>query len=56
MRRRLGGLGGGGGKDKLLKFYTDDAPGLKLPPVRVPRLERAIFERRVCKLTQAIFL
>lgn len=35
LRRRLGGLGGGNsGKDKLLRFYTDDAPGLKLPPVR----------------------
>ena len=35
LRRRLTGAGASGGKsDKLLRFYTDDSPGLKLPPVR----------------------
>ncbi|XP_058110251.1 protein transport protein Sec61 subunit beta [Magnolia sinica] len=42
-RRRLGGggssgnfgAGGGGGSSNMLRFYTDDAPGLKITPTVV---------------------
>ncbi|XP_026661298.2 protein transport protein Sec61 subunit beta-like [Phoenix dactylifera] len=38
-RRRLGGGGGGGGASgggsNMLRFYTDDAPGLKMTPTVV---------------------
>ncbi|KAG6534909.1 protein transport protein Sec61 subunit beta-like [Zingiber officinale] len=39
-RRRLGGGGGsaggfGGGGSNMLRFYTDDAPGLKMTPTVV---------------------
>ncbi|XAR60460.1 hypothetical protein NMG60_11033857 [Bertholletia excelsa] len=42
-RRRLGGSsggsggfsGGGGGASNVLRFYTDDAPGLKISPTVV---------------------
>ncbi|XP_072975431.1 uncharacterized protein [Typha angustifolia] len=42
MRRRRvgggggsGGFGGGGGGSNMLRFYTDDAPGLKMTPTVV---------------------
>ncbi|KAK9124305.1 hypothetical protein Sjap_013907 [Stephania japonica] len=40
-RRRLtgasagGGVGGGGGGSNMLRFYTDDAPGVKITPTVV---------------------
>ncbi|XP_042475777.1 protein transport protein Sec61 subunit beta-like [Macadamia integrifolia] len=30
-----GGFGGGGGGSNMLRFYTDDAPGLKITPTVV---------------------
>ena len=30
-----GGFGGGGGGGNMLRFYTDDAPGLKITPTVV---------------------
>ncbi|KMZ66913.1 Protein transport protein Sec61 subunit beta [Zostera marina] len=30
-----GGVGGGGGSSNMLRFYTDDAPGLKMTPTVV---------------------